>query len=469
MITAQDIRDRAAEWRLRPEIVEKDYILGWVLAGLGRHPLAGKLWVFKGGTCLKKCYVETFRFSEDLDFSLLPAAPYTQSDLSGTLREVVRTAEELSGIEFPPDRIEVRPRQDKLGRPTFEGRIYYRGPLGIPSYPRVTFDLTQYEPVLEKPTMRQVFHAYPDGLPDGLEIATYSINELLAEKTRALYERTRPRDLYDVVYLLENEPEAFDLTLVRDTLARKCEAKGITSPAAGELLDLIRSSEELRSEWASMLAHQLPVLPQLDDLIGRLPELLSWLEMPAAMPPEVRLAEVPAPSEQPIVAPPGIQFWGGRPLEMLRFAGANRLLVDFTYNGRPRRVEPYSLRRAATGNLLFYGWERAASQIKAFNTAKMFEVRPTDMSFTPRYRVEFTARGALPVPPAARSSGARPQGRHQPTRRRASSYGPKYVFECSYCQKRFRRSQNKPALGKHKAKGEDWNCPGRRGYLVATE
>jgi hypothetical protein len=34
MIRKQDILDRAREWQLRPEIVEKDYILGWLLAGL---------------------------------------------------------------------------------------------------------------------------------------------------------------------------------------------------------------------------------------------------------------------------------------------------------------------------------------------------------------------------------------------------------------------------------------------------
>ena len=40
----------------------------------GRIPLS-KSWVFKGGTCLKKCYIETYRFSEDLDFTVLPGGP----------------------------------------------------------------------------------------------------------------------------------------------------------------------------------------------------------------------------------------------------------------------------------------------------------------------------------------------------------------------------------------------------------
>ena len=58
MITKQDILDRAAEWQLRPEVVEKDYVLGWLLAGLATLPMSA-LWIFKGGTCVNKCFFET--------------------------------------------------------------------------------------------------------------------------------------------------------------------------------------------------------------------------------------------------------------------------------------------------------------------------------------------------------------------------------------------------------------------------
>ena len=72
MISERDLRARVAEWSLRDDVVEKDYVLGWVLAGIGTEPALRDGWVFKGGTCLKKCYLETFRFSEDLDFTVLP-------------------------------------------------------------------------------------------------------------------------------------------------------------------------------------------------------------------------------------------------------------------------------------------------------------------------------------------------------------------------------------------------------------
>lgn len=68
MISKADILARAREWQLTPEVVEKDYVLGWLLAGIAQHAATANNWVFKGGTCLKKCVMETYRFSEDLDF-----------------------------------------------------------------------------------------------------------------------------------------------------------------------------------------------------------------------------------------------------------------------------------------------------------------------------------------------------------------------------------------------------------------
>jgi predicted nucleotidyltransferase component of viral defense system len=73
MIDRREILDAAAQTSLTPHVVEKDYVLGWMLAGISRHPELADNWVFKGGTCLKKCFFETYRFSEDLDFTLRDA------------------------------------------------------------------------------------------------------------------------------------------------------------------------------------------------------------------------------------------------------------------------------------------------------------------------------------------------------------------------------------------------------------
>ena len=75
MISRADIDDRVRRWALREDVVEKDYVLGWVLWESGPSRGLHDTWVFKGGTCLKKCYIETYRFSEDLDFTVLENGP----------------------------------------------------------------------------------------------------------------------------------------------------------------------------------------------------------------------------------------------------------------------------------------------------------------------------------------------------------------------------------------------------------
>ncbi|MFB3906554.1 MAG: nucleotidyl transferase AbiEii/AbiGii toxin family protein [Acidobacteriota bacterium] len=76
MIDRREVIANAATLGLRPDVVEKDYVLAWLLAGIFGHAALRDKWVFKGGTCLKKCYFETYRFSEGLDFTLTDASHF---------------------------------------------------------------------------------------------------------------------------------------------------------------------------------------------------------------------------------------------------------------------------------------------------------------------------------------------------------------------------------------------------------
>lgn len=390
MITKQDILKRAAQWQLRPDVVEKDYVLGWLLVGIAQHPIISKNWIFKGGTCIKKCYFETYRFSEDLDFSLLPNSPYTDTEIKNGINEVLANVSQLSGITFSIDLTSVERKANRQNQLTFKIKIAYSGPLVFPGNPRILFDITNNEPLYSDSTGKSIIHPYPDTIPQGTTILTYSLHELLAEKTRALFERTRPRDLYDVVYILENRVQEIDYKQLRDLFIKKCSSKSLKPPSAQELINLINQSEELKADWEAMLSHQLPGLPLVEDYLSRTAALLEWLDEAAAEVTLPILETAPISSGQ-IVNPAGIHYWSeSAPLEILRFCGANRLKVQFDYTDKSNRiVEPYSLRQANTGNLLFYGWEDGESHIKAFNVAKIHNLRATNISFSPKYQVEF--------------------------------------------------------------------------------
>jgi hypothetical protein len=64
----QHVSDCLHSYLTRAHVVEKDCVLGWMLAGIDAHEELAESWLFKGGTCLKKCFFETYRFSEDLDW-----------------------------------------------------------------------------------------------------------------------------------------------------------------------------------------------------------------------------------------------------------------------------------------------------------------------------------------------------------------------------------------------------------------
>lgn len=462
MIRKQDIMDRAAEWQLRPDVVEKDYALGWLLAAIAGHSETARRWVFKGGTCLKKCFIETYRFSEDLDFSLLPDAIYTTQGLMTVLRELARQATDLSGIEFADAELSVRERKDKLGRPTFQGKVGYKGPLAVPGWPRILFDITQHEPIVSDPVNRPIFHPYPDELPADVVVLTYLLEELLAEKTRALWERTRPRDAYDVLFLLQNDAADVDLDRARDLFALKCRGKGFEPPASAELVTRVRIDEELRSEWTNMLAHQLPQLPDVGGVIDRIASgLLEWIDRAVvAVPTQLRPVAASA-GDTPLPAS-GLRFWGepsGSAAETIRFAGANRVHVEFEYHAKHRVVEPYSLRRARAGNVLLYGWELASGQIKAFDLRKISRPRVASSSFQPRYAIELGLGRASAIPPVARST--------QALSKPAEWRGPAHAYQCTTCGRRFVHKKHNGRLHRHNdERGQ--SCPGRAGYFIET-
>ena len=61
------------------EIIERDYLLSWILAGIGQTESLHDTLIFKGGTALKKCWFGEYRFSEDLDFSGTKDVPIGQA------------------------------------------------------------------------------------------------------------------------------------------------------------------------------------------------------------------------------------------------------------------------------------------------------------------------------------------------------------------------------------------------------
>ncbi len=128
MIDKREILEAASSFSL-PNVVEKDYVLGWILDGIYAHEELAESWVFKGGTCLKKCYFETYRFSEELDFTLRNEEQLEEEFRWTVFEEVVDWVADQSGLNIPADQLEFDIYNNSRGRPNCQGKIAYRGPV----------------------------------------------------------------------------------------------------------------------------------------------------------------------------------------------------------------------------------------------------------------------------------------------------------------------------------------------------
>jgi len=122
-----------------------------------------------------------------------------------------------------------KPRHNRRGNPTTEGKIAFRGPRNPPNLPKVKLDLTGDEVVPTTPVDREIAHPYSDGA-GWSTVRCYSIVDLLAEKLRALAERCRPRGLYDVVHLHRHADLTSRAADVAASLKQKCAHAGIDVP-----------------------------------------------------------------------------------------------------------------------------------------------------------------------------------------------------------------------------------------------
>lgn len=462
MIPKSEILDLATQTNLQPHILEKDYVLGWLLAGINQSPALGEAWVFKGGTCLKKCYFETYRFSEDLDFTLHDPAHINEEFLRSAFTDIAAWVYDRSGIEIPVNRLVFKIYKNPRGVDACQGRIYYRGPLAPAAKdatPRIKLDLTADEIIAETPVIRPVLHDYSDGPPEGFKILSYSYIEVFAEKTRALKERARPRDLYDVINFFRR-PESRDIApQVRDALIQKCEYKGISFP---RLSDLEAQKEICSSGWQEQLAHQLQALPPFDSFWDELSAFFLWLEHPEQIAVAAALQAIPAAAAAGSV----VTLRPGMPqlskLDRIRFAAVNRLCVKMDYgkeNGEQKTylIEPYSLRITSDNNVILYAVKLPSAEIRSFRTDRIINATVTEQTFAPRYTIDF-----IPAGPAGASARPTTAPIYKAPRKTTGASGPRYVFRCGVCDKQFTRSTYDATLKAHKDK-QGTPCYGRYG------
>lgn len=228
MIAASDL----AHWRqfapwTTDEQVEQDLVLSRLIVEIANHPLLGDELVFRGGTCFHKLWLDRpWRYSEDLDYVRRSAGGV--GDVLDALREVA----DAVGVDRVQTDVKRHPKA-RLDSTFLSGARM-----------RVKIEMNTYERSPAHPTTRVPFAIRSPWFEGSADVQSFAVEELVATKIRALHQRRKGRDLFDMWLALEEanlspeaigaafepyRPEGWTRALALENLAAKLGDERFTS------------------------------------------------------------------------------------------------------------------------------------------------------------------------------------------------------------------------------------------------
>ena len=227
-----------AKWQTI-SMVEQDLIISRALVCLYNDPKIKDSLVFRGGTALHKLFIKPpARYSEDIDFVQRRPEPI------GSTLEVIR---EILNPWLGNPKWKLTERCAKL--------IYqYQSINGFPSKLKIEINTTERLQVL--PLRYEPFTVESEWFNETCEIATYELPELMATKLRALYQRRKGRDLFDLWYVLRRK--AMDVDQIINIFQKYCANDGliISKELFQKNLELKKLNKDFQSDMKVLLSHQ---------------------------------------------------------------------------------------------------------------------------------------------------------------------------------------------------------------------
>ena len=247
MLTRHAVTRRADQDGVDAAVVERDYVLAHIVAQLHRaRPTDGGSLIFKGGTALRFVHVADYRYSADLDFSVVAGA---QAPALAALSDVLDAAKRHAALPHLELTVAATPA------------IAYTGPLGAAKPRNIKLDVAIDEHV-ECVEQRTISPIWPD-LPDPIAFDVYSLPEIAAEKLRCVIQRVQCRDLYDVYRLVEDMDVS--LTEIRPLFERKTLSKGLDPSSFRDRFD--DRIERYKPRWNDEIRDHLADTPHFTDVV----------------------------------------------------------------------------------------------------------------------------------------------------------------------------------------------------------
>jgi predicted nucleotidyltransferase component of viral defense system len=224
-----------ADWQTL-QMIEQDLILSKALVCLFANEEINDKLVFRGGTALNKLFLKpSSRYSEDLDFVQKHRGPI--GDILSQIRELL---DPWLGI---PKR-KLTARSAKL--------LYrYTSIEGNPAKLKIEINVTEHFQVL--PLQYVPFEVDSKWFQGSCKIPTYALEELMATKLRALYQRRKGRDLFDMWLVMKGN--MVDLDKVISIFQQYCDKDGnvITGKLFISNMELKRQEEDFQTDMRALL------------------------------------------------------------------------------------------------------------------------------------------------------------------------------------------------------------------------
>ncbi len=247
-----------APWQML-SMVEHDLVISRALVDLFQNKLVAESLVFRGGTALNKLYLNPpARYSEDIDLVQMEPTPI------GPVLDAIRDS--LSWLGEPKRKLTERSAKLIYKYTTFEGE---------PAKLKIEINTTEHFHV--HPLQSFPFEVISEWYEGHGDVKTYTLEELMATKLKALYQRRKGRDLFDWWHMLTQE--LVDISTTLSLFEKYCQHEGETVTRA-----LFEKNMTLKRTHKDFCLDMHPLLPVdfpwdfeeaydlvLRDLIPRLP------------------------------------------------------------------------------------------------------------------------------------------------------------------------------------------------------
>ena len=244
--------------------VEQDLVICRALVSIYSDPFLSEALAFRGGTALHKLFLSPqVRYSEDID--LVQTSP-------GPIKPIVERLD--AALSWLPG------KAFDMRRFGFRMRFRYESEFPPVEQMRLKIEVNTYEHFTELGHVMLPFSVDNPWFHGDCEVRTYALDELLGTKLRALYQRRKGRDLFDLSYAIKNGAVNDDAVLwcwlrymtcggkcspSSDDFLANMEAKMATEDYCADVGLLLRSGTNFDSKAAYAMIRQR-FLSRIDDI-----------------------------------------------------------------------------------------------------------------------------------------------------------------------------------------------------------